>query len=288
MALGYVFAVLAAAASGGGSILQSLGIRRVGAYGGASLDLVRLRHQYVYFLGLGVDLVGFVCAAAALHWLPLFLVQSLLAFSIGVTATIAAFLGARLAAAGWGMVGIGAVGLILLGVSADPGPARTLHLEWRWILLGMVVPVAVIAFCARRRGGFWAASALAFSAGLAFCVVGISARSLTIPDLSWRLVLEPSVWAIVVNALVGAVVFAMALQKGGPTAVTAIMLTTKTALASFVGLAYLGDRVRAGFGAAATVGFVLAIAAAVGVAHYASRARQKRSITTPGHDHMVA
>jgi hypothetical protein len=126
-----VFAVLAAVASGGGSILQSLGVRRVGAYGGTSLDLVRLRRQHVYFLGLGADLLGFLCAAAALHWLPLYLVQSLLAFSIGVTATISAFVGMRLAAAGWVMVGIGAVGLILLGVSADPGSARTLHLEWR-------------------------------------------------------------------------------------------------------------------------------------------------------------
>jgi drug/metabolite transporter (DMT)-like permease len=275
-------------ASGGGSVLQSLGIRRAGAYGGTSLDLVRLRRQYVYFLGLVVDLLGFLCAAAALHWLPLFLVQSLLAFSVAVTATISAFMGTRLASAGWVALGVGAAGLILLGVSADPGPARTLPPGWRWILLGMAVPVAAIAFYAKRRSGFWAASALAFSAGLAFCVVGISARSLDTPDSPWRLVLEPLVWAIVLNALAAAVVFAMALQKGSATAVTAIMFTTKTALASLIGLAYLDDRVRPGFATAAAVGFALAIAGAVGVAHYAARARQKRATTTPGHHHVAA
>ncbi|ONI90583.1 hypothetical protein ALI144C_02565 [Actinosynnema sp. ALI-1.44] len=89
MALGYVFAVLAALASGSGSILQSLGVRRAGLYGGTSLGLVALRRQPIYFLGLGTDLVRFLFAAAALRRLPLFLVQSLLAFSIGVTATIA-------------------------------------------------------------------------------------------------------------------------------------------------------------------------------------------------------
>lgn len=78
----------AALASGSGSILESLGIRRAGVYGGRCPDLVGLRRQHVYFLGRGVDVLGFLCAAAALRQLPLFLVQSLLAFSVGVTATI--------------------------------------------------------------------------------------------------------------------------------------------------------------------------------------------------------
>jgi hypothetical protein len=277
MILGYIFAVLAALGSGSGSILESLGIRRAGAYGGSSLDLVNLRRQPVYFLGLGVDVLGFLCAAAALHRLPLFLVQSVLAFSIGVTATISAFLGTRLAPAGWVALGIGAVGLIMLGLSAEPSPARPLPAGWRWALLGMAVPVAAIAFYAKRRNRFWAAPALAFGAGLGFTVVGVAARTLHLPDSAWRLILEPSVWAIVLNGLAAAVVFAMALQKGGATAVTAIMFTTNTALSSLIGLAYLDDRVRTGFSAVAAVGFVCAIAGAVGVAHYSARARQKRT-----------
>jgi hypothetical protein len=285
--LGYVFAVLAALASGSGSILQSMGIRRAGAYGGSSRRLVALRRQWIYFVGLGVDLLGFVVAAVALYRLPLFLVQSLLAFSIGVTATISAFMGARLAAAGWVALGVGAVGLILLGLSAEPGPAQALPPGWRWILLGMAVPVAVIGFYAKRHNRFWAAPALAFGAGLGFSVVGISARTLEIPDSAWRLILEPSAWAIILNGLAAAVVFAMALQKGGPTAVTAIMFTTNTVLSSLVGLTYLDDRVRAGFVAPAAVGFVLAIAAAIAIAHYAAKARQTGASPTPGHDRVA-
>jgi hypothetical protein len=287
VALGYVFAVLAALASGSGSVLESLGIRRAGVFGGTSLDLVTLRRQWVYLLGLGVDLLGFTCAAVALQQLPLFLVQSLLAFSVGVTATLSAFLGTRLAGAGWVALGVGATGLILLGLSADPSAARALSLGWRWILLGMAVPVAAIAVYAKRRNRGWAAPLLAFDAGLGFCVIGISARTLDTPDAMWRLILEPSAWAIVLNGLTAAVVFAMALQKGGPTAVTAIMFTTNTALASLTGLAYLDDRVRAGFAAIAVVGFVLAIAGAVGAAHYAATARQKRATTPPEHEHAA-
>jgi hypothetical protein len=124
----------------------------------------------------------------------------------------------------------------------------------------MAVPVAAIAFYAKRRNRFWAAPALAFGAGLGFSVVGISARTLHTPDSAWRLILEPSVWSILLNGLAAAVVFAMALQKGGATAVTAIMYTTNTALASLIGLTYLDNRVRGGFSAVAAAGFVCAIA----------------------------
>jgi len=279
--LGYVFAVLAALASGSGSILESLGVRRASAYGGSSMDLVNLRRQPIYFLGIAVDILGFLLAAAALRQLPLFLVQSLLAFSVGVTATISAIMGTRLAAAGWVTLGVGATGLVLLAVSADPGPARTLPAEWRWFLLAMAVPIGALGFHAQRRNGRWAAQLLALGAGLGFCLVGVSARTLVPPTAVWRLVLEPSVWAVLVNGLTAAVLFAMALQKSGATANTAIMFTTNTALSSLIGVVYLDDRVRDGFTAVAIVGFACAVAGAIATAHYASLARQRDHAPKP-------
>ncbi|HEX7301477.1 hypothetical protein [Lentzea sp.] len=276
MALGYLFAVLATLASGSGSILESIGVRRAGAYGGRSHDLIALRRQWLYFLGLGVNFLGFICASAALHRLPLFLVQSMLAFSVGVTALISALLGAHLRAQVWVALLVGATGLVLLGVSAEPGPAHSLPPQWRWLLVATAVPVAAIAFYARRHNHVWATVALAFGSGVSYSVVGISARTLDLPDAAWRLVLEPAAWSIVLNGCVAAALFAMALQKGGPTGVTAVMFTTNTALSSFVGLVYLDDRVRDGFVTAAGIGFGLAIAGAVAVAHYSADSRQKK------------
>lgn len=279
MIIGYLFAILAALASGSGSILESIGVRRARAYGGTSLDLVNLRRQPVYFLGIAVDLLGFVFAATALRELPLFLVQSLLAFSVGITATISAFLGTRLAPAGWAALGVGALGLVLLGASADPGPAHALPPEWRVFLLAMAIPIAVAGFFVQRRHGFWTAPALAFGAGLGFSAVGVSARTLELPDSPWRLVLEPLAWAILLNALAAALVFAMALQKSGATANTAILFTTNTVLSSLIGLVYLDDRVRPGHSAAAIVGFICAIAGAIITAHYATIASKKADDT---------
>lgn len=270
--------MLAAVATGSGSILESVGIRRAGAYGGTARALVRLRRQWIYFAGLGVDVLGFVFAVAALQWLPLYLVQTVLAFSVGVTAALSAFMGTRLAAAGWVALAIGAGGLVLLGVSADPGPARPLEAGWRWALLAMAGAVLGIAWFAKQRNRTWTAPVLAFASGLGFSVVAIAARTLELPDSVWLALVEPSIWAIVVNALAATVAFAMALQLGRPTGVTAIMYTTKTALASLIGLVYLDDQVRDGFAAWAVIGFSGAAAGAIGAAHYSARAGHRAGV----------
>ncbi|GAB3745161.1 hypothetical protein GCM10027598_81190 [Amycolatopsis oliviviridis] len=274
MIVGYVFALVAALASGGGSVLESIGVRRAGAYGGSALDLVRLRRQWIYFLGIGVDLVGFACAAAALHRLPLFLVQSVLAFSIGVTAAISAFLGSRLTAPGWTALGIGAIGLVLLGLSAQPGPAKALPEVWRWVLPAMALVVGAIAWYFRRFDRPWAAQVLGFATGVGFSVVGVSARTLNLPSSGWGMLVEPAVWAMILNGLAAAVAFALALQKGGATAVNAIMFTTNTALSSVIGLVFLDDRVRDGFTAFTITGLILAMAGAIVTAHYATQAKE--------------
>jgi len=267
--IGYLLALLGATGSGVGSVLESLGVRRAGAYGGDSDDLGRVARQPVYWSGLAADLIGFLCAAAALHRLPLFLVQSVMALSVGVTATVSLALGIRLSRRGWYALGLGALGLILLAISAQPGPARPMPDVWHWVLLGMVIPVGLIAWLGKKVPQRAVAPVLAFGAGLAFTVVAVSARSLSGFDSVGGLLGQPGVWAIAVNGVAGAVVFAMALQNGSATTVTAVMFTTNTVLPSLVGLLVLGDTVRSGFAAVAVVGFVLAVGGAIAVAHYA-------------------
>jgi drug/metabolite transporter (DMT)-like permease len=269
--LGLLLAVVATVCSGSGSVLESIGVRRAGAYGGRSADLVGVFRQPMYFAGLAIDLVGFGLAAAALQRLPLFLVQALLAFSVGITAVLSAFLGARLAGMGWAALAVGAVGLALLGVSADLGPGKALPLGWRFVLLLMPIPIAGLAVLARRKGGRWSAQLLAFGAGLGFCAVGVAARTLVVPDPFWRVGLDPAVWALATNGTAAAVLFAMSLQRSGATAVTAIMFTTSTALSSLIGVAYLDDRVRSGFTVIAVIGFCCAVVGSISASHYAAR-----------------
>ena len=65
-------------------------------------------------------------------------------------------------------------------------------------------------------------------------------------------------------------VFALALQKGLPTTVSAVMFTTDTVLPSVIGLTLLGDGIRTGWAGAAGLAFVLAVSGAVALAHFSA------------------
>ncbi len=270
MIIGYLLAFMAALGSGVGSVLESIGIRRAGAFGGDTDDLGKIGRQPLYITGVAIDIMGFVAGAAALHRLPLFLVQSVLAFSVGVTATISAFMGSKLGRMGWTSLAIAAVGLITLGLSAHPGPARSLPHGWHWIILAVVVPVILIGYFGSRSQWRWSSALLAFGAGLGFTAVAVSARTLHLPDSFWQWLGEPSVWAIAANGVAATVVFALALQKGTATSASAVMFSTNTVLPSVIGLTLLGDSIRTNWTVPAAFGFVLAVSGAVALAHFAS------------------
>lgn len=276
MILGYLFAMFGALGSGVGSVLESIGVRRSGAYGGDHDDLGKVARQPLYWTGVTIDVAAFVCAAIALHRLPLFLVQSVMAFSVGVTAVVSVLLGIRLGRRGWMALGVAVVGLVLLGISAQPGPARVLPLGWRMILLGTAAPVAVIGYFGSRTKQRWTAPLLAFGAGLGFTAVAISARTLHL-EPPWSSVFgEPGAWAIAANGVIATAVFATALQKGSATTASAVMFSTNTVLPSAIGLTLLHDSIRSGFGLAGVTGFVLAVAGSVALAHYSEVAESLR------------
>lgn len=264
MILGYLLALAGALASGTGSVLESLGVRAAGP--GASV--LSLRREPRYLLGLASDLLGFGCAATALQLLPLFLVQSTMALSVAVTAILGALLGTRLPKVGWSAIVVGAVGLVLLGAAAQPGPADPVPVGWHLGLIAMVLPAAGIAAVTRHLGPTLRGPVLAVAAAVSFSVVSVSARSLRVPEPWWTLPGEAAVWAIVANGLTGVILFAKALQNGSAVTMTAILFTTTTVLPSAVGLAYLGDHLRAGLEPLAAVGFVLAVGGAIAVARF--------------------
>ncbi len=92
MLTGLFCAVAAALAYGSASVLQSIGIRRAGAKGVGASGLAGLKGQPLYFIGLALDGAGFFAMVVALQFLPLFLVQAVVAASVGVIAGIAAWL----------------------------------------------------------------------------------------------------------------------------------------------------------------------------------------------------
>jgi hypothetical protein len=263
MALACAF--LTALTYGIGSVLQAAAARR--AEMRPNLDpmlLVRLVGDPVYVFSLVLDLLGFLSAVVALRTLPLFMVQSAVAGSVGVTAIVASIaFGIHLEHYERGaLVGL-LVGFALLAVSARPGHATSPGASSHALLGGGVALVVLVgAFSARldaRRTGI----GLALGAGLSFAGAGIAARQLDDSHIAWRLVTDPVALCLVAYGVLGVLLFATALQRSSVTAVAALVFLVETVVPSTIGLVFLGDRARPHLAAVAALGFIVTIGASI-------------------------
>ena len=266
---GLLSAATAALAYGAGSVLQAQGVAAAGA------GSARLLAQRRYVLGLTLDLVGFLATAFALRSLPLFLVQSALAASIGVTALLSR---ARLSARETGSLVALAVGLVVLAASASEGAARSVGSGAGWaLLLGALVVAAVAALSNRPQARRpLSGPALAAVAGLTGGAASICARLLVLPTPAWHAVTMPLVWALAAYGLLCAWAFATSLVTTSATVATALSFGVATVLPTLVGLGLLGDVTRSL--TAVAVGVVLVLTATVTLARFAEPAGDPVSV----------
>lgn len=269
MLTGLLIAALASIGSGLGSAIEALGVRRAADHSGRPGELGPLLRTPLYLGGLAVDLLGFIFTVMALQLLPLFLVQSIVAASVGVTAIFLAATGRPLGRSAWWALAASLVGLVMLGFSSAPHNGSVLTTGWQWVLLGSAVPLALFGLLVERTGGRATAPLLGLTAGLAFSGVSIAARGLDLPDPAWRLITLPAVWAIAVLGILGTIFFARGMQHGRVTVVAAVSFTTTTVLPSAIGLAFLGDQIRPGYQLLASAGFLIAVLSAIALARFA-------------------
>ncbi len=269
--LAFVGAVVAALAYGAATVLQALGVQRMSAAPPNASWPERARTGWLYAVGLALDAGGFVASLAALQSLPLFLVESMLASSVGVTAVLAvAFLGVRLSRREIAMLAVIGVGLVLLAVSAHEGPARQIGTSGGWLLLGGAGLVALI-FAAGLLDPDRARSSmvLAVASGLGFGLTGIVARVLNTSNPLWRTVFQPQLWALILAGAVALVAYGFALDRGRTTSVAAITFAMETVIPAAIGLAFLGDGIRSGFVIVASLGFVATLGGCLALAGHA-------------------
>ena len=272
MLLAWVCAAGATVGYGVGTVLQAVGARRASTSLYLDVKLFgRLARQMPYVGGLVLDAAAFVAALVALRSLPLFVVQSAVAASVGVTALVMVrVFGFRLTRTDvLALVGL-AVGLGLLAASARVGAGSHLSSNGGWLLLAGVVVVAVGGVVAARlHNHVRAALGLAACAGLGFAGTAIAERALHVPSPTWHVVFEPVAIALVLYGACGMLMFASALQRGAVTATAAVMFAVETVVPALVGIAVLGDRTRPHLAPLAVVGFALALGASVCLARYA-------------------
>jgi len=274
---GLVTAFAAALCYGVGAVLQAVAARQTEAVQGLDPRLLaRLVRSWRYVLGLVLDGIGFLLSLVAVQALPLFVVQSIVASFLAITAVLGAvFLHMRLTRGDRIALAVVVLGLVLVGASAsdeEPVPADAAR---GWILLGATVALAVAAVPLARIRGARGAAALGAVAGLAFGATSIAVRLLpgdltpsAIGSDPAAFLTSPATYALALAGVVALLTYSIALQRGSVTQATAPLVVGETVVPALVGVLVLGDATRAGWAGVAVVGFVLAVGGAVALARH--------------------
>jgi drug/metabolite transporter (DMT)-like permease len=283
-----IAALLSAFCYGIASVMQAMAVRsasrrsariREGDPAAGRVDpglLVRMLGQWRFITSIGIDLLGFLAQLVALHRLPLFAVQAVIASNLAVTAVVAAWLiGVKLGWREWLAVGGVVAGVGLLGSSAGAQGAASVGTGFQVALMATVVGIAGVGVAAARLSGRARTLALGATSGLGFAVLAIAARIL--PGFSAaQLVHTPAAYTLVGAGIVAFLLYASALEGGSVTVATAAVVLTETVPPAIVGVTFLGDSTRHGLAGLAALGFVLAVTSAVALARFGEGGQQAR------------
>ncbi len=268
LALSWLGAMVACLGYGVASVFQSVAAKRTAEVAGLT-GLAMIVKQVPYLLGLAMDALAFCGNVLALQRLPLFLVQSIVAGSVGVTAVIASLRGAALSRKDWLSLAVLGVGLIFLSVTAVPGTAARISLDRDWLILLLAIVPAVVGLIGFRMKGRASSIVMCCAAGLGFTGVAVGSRGIGADDVSASLLLNPLLWAIMVYGAIGMSFFTVALQRDSVTLVTAITFVFEVVVPSLLGIALFDDAIAPGRLPLALAGFVLAIGGTVSLSRFA-------------------
>lgn len=285
MYIGLLTAVAASACYGTGSVLQAVGSRKSARreaaaasttgtteHGGPSLSsTAKAAVTWEFMLGTVLDFIGFGLGALAARLLPLFLSQTVISANLVITAVLSIrMLGIRLSRPEWISIGVVCSALVLLATAAGPeGSGHTARATHWWLLVAAVTIIGVGSLLVRRLGARGAILAGLLS-GLGFGALGVGVRVLdgVDPFDLPTLLADPALYAILVAGIGGMYLHTVALQIGSINGATAALVVGETVVPGILGVLWLGDTSRDGFGWVAIAGFVLAVTGAVAVAWY--------------------
>jgi drug/metabolite transporter (DMT)-like permease len=230
--------------------------------------LVRMLHQWRFVASIGLDALGFVAQLIALHRLPLFAVQAMIAANLAVTAVFASWLvNAVLSLREWLAIGGVVVGVGLLGSSAGPEGASQAGVAFKLALIVAVAGLGLVGMLAVKLPQPYRTPVLGVVAGFGYGVLGVAARVL-VGFAPLTILRDPAAYALVAAGIISFLFYATALEGGSVTVATAAVVLAETLPPAAVGIVFLGDRTRPGLGPMAVAGFSLAVACAVALARF--------------------
>ena len=267
--LGLLAALASAAANSGAALLEATATRR------ATRAATVVLHP-MYLTGLALDIGAWVLTVIALRFMPIVAVQAIVAGQVGITVVASHWVfdtplrRIDLVAAGANVLGLG---LLVASASVQDDTLSASTGATVALIAAFVVLVAVgIPVAVRSRR----AVLVSFVSGLAFSGTAVAVRLVDLEGSAGALVREvltdPVVWALLAFGALGLGLYTVALARGAVGPVVAVLAVTETLVPGLIGLALLGDGVRAGWWPAFALGLVLALGGVVVLARSPAQA----------------
>ncbi|MFG1994802.1 hypothetical protein ACGFJ7_32990 [Actinoplanes sp. NPDC048988] len=270
--------MLAAVAYAGGSVLQAAAARRPGT-------VLALAASPLYLAGLAGDGGGWLLSLWALRGLPVYVVQAVLAGSVGLTVLLAGVvLRTRLRRRDYVAVGVMVAALAVIGLSSREQPASTpahgttVVLTVGGFAVAVIAGVAVLLAARTDRRGLL----LAGLAGLAYSATALAGRAVYVRTPWVSTLAEPLLWVVVCSGIAGTAAYAAALRRGGVAPVTALLWAVEVIVPAAVAVPLLGDEIRHGWAVPAALGILAVVGAAAVLASSSGTAASVDSSGTAG------
>jgi drug/metabolite transporter (DMT)-like permease len=233
----------------------------------SSLDirlLWRLFQDLPYSAAIALDLLGWLFILYAVHYLPLFLVQAIIAANIVVTALIERLFRHRLIRPkSYLAIATILVGLVVLAVASSPGQAESISNLLKWLIVLSPLPIGAVGYVLARSKSHWVSIGLAILSGLAFGDTLVVSRIFKISQPVWHTIYSPFVFTLIASGILGLLLFSIALQRAQATVINAATTASQSLISAIVGIAFLGDETRNGMWYLVALGTSLAFGGVV-------------------------
>jgi drug/metabolite transporter (DMT)-like permease len=222
--------------------------------------LWKLRKNLAYVIGIILDLCAWVLTLIAVHNLPLFIVQPIIACSVIITLVIEHYVFKhKLSPRFIGSVGVILLGLILLAIVSTPEKSQAISSSLKLIIILSPVLLVILGSIFSKIQKHYSTFALAALSGIAFGGVSIAGRVLVVKSPYLHIICSYLMLSIIAYGLIGIMYFTMALQRAQASVISATMIACETIVPIVIGIAYLGDHPKHNLWALVYIGIVLTL-----------------------------
>ena len=229
--------------------------------------LFRLAKNKQYLISTLLQGVGWVLGLVALRVFPVFLVQSIIAASIILTALTERFITHHpFTKHTYYSIVFVIIGLVLLSISALPSKGMVKSNNVQLVIEIAPIALAIVGAFFLFLKGKSSAIGLSLMGGAGFGGTALIGRIITYPSPIWQIVYDPMLAALLGYAILAQFFYTVALQRASGTMTNSLMIITGTLLPAIIGFSFLNDNIRSGYFLAVVIGALLVVIGSLGVA----------------------